>query len=125
MSARFVVVLEERDEARRERQLLRRQVHVVNRAGVTKSISPPPARTSTRAAVIVPSPSTRALGLGDDVVVLVVGGEIRRCRADAARSTLRYGVSMNPKRFTRPKLESEPMRPMFGPSGVAIGHMRP
>ena len=35
------------------------------------------------------------------------------------------GVSMNPNEFTRPKLDSDPIRPMFGPSGVSIGHMRP
>ena len=40
-------------------------------------------------------------------------------------STLRYGVSMNPNGLIRPYVESEPMSPMFGPSGVSIGHIRP
>ena len=39
--------------------------------------------------------------------------------------TTRYGVSMNPKSLTTPKVASEPIRPMFGPSGVSIGQMRP
>ena len=40
-------------------------------------------------------------------------------------STRRYGVSMNPKELIRANDASEPIRPMFGPSGVSIGHMRP
>ena len=39
--------------------------------------------------------------------------------------TCRYGVWMKPNSFTVAWLPSEPMRPMFGPSGVSIGHMRP
>ena len=40
-------------------------------------------------------------------------------------TTLRYGVVTKPCSETSAKLDSEPMRPMFGPSGVSIGHMRP
>jgi hypothetical protein len=32
---------------------------------------------------------------------------------------------MNPNEFTRPYEDSDPIRPMFGPSGVSIGHIRP
>jgi hypothetical protein len=39
--------------------------------------------------------------------------------------TLRYGVSMKPYLLTRAKVASELIRPMFGPSGVSIGQMRP
>ena len=39
--------------------------------------------------------------------------------------TTRYGVVTKPNSDTSAKLESEPIRPMFGPSGVSIGHMRP
>ena len=39
--------------------------------------------------------------------------------------TTRYGVSTNPRSFTRAKQASDVMRPMFGPSGVSIGHIRP
>ena len=39
--------------------------------------------------------------------------------------TTRYGVVTKPKSLTSAKLDSEPIRPMFGPSGVSIGHMRP
>jgi hypothetical protein len=38
---------------------------------------------------------------------------------------LRYGVSTKPYSFTRANVESDAMRPMFGPSGVSIGQMRP
>ena len=40
-------------------------------------------------------------------------------------TTLRYGVSMKPNGLTRAYTDSEPIRPMFGPSGVSIGHIRP
>ena len=39
--------------------------------------------------------------------------------------TLRYGDSMKPNSLTRANVARAPMRPMFGPSGVSIGHMRP
>ena len=39
--------------------------------------------------------------------------------------TTRYGVVTKPNSETSAKLDSEPIRPMFGPSGVSIGHMRP
>ena len=39
--------------------------------------------------------------------------------------TMRYGVWMKPNSDTVAIEASEPMRPMFGPSGVSIGHMRP
>ena len=41
------------------------------------------------------------------------------------RSTLRYGVSTKPYSLTRANVESDAMRPMFGPSGVSIGQIRP
>ena len=40
-------------------------------------------------------------------------------------STTRYGVVTKPCSDTSANEESEPIRPMFGPSGVSIGHMRP
>ena len=40
-------------------------------------------------------------------------------------TTLRYGVWMKPNSDTVAIDASEPIRPMFGPSGVSIGHMRP
>ena len=39
--------------------------------------------------------------------------------------TTRYGVWMKPNSETVAYEASAPMRPMFGPSGVSIGHMRP
>ena len=39
--------------------------------------------------------------------------------------TTRYGVWMKPNSETVANDASDPMRPMFGPSGVSIGHMRP
>ncbi len=40
-------------------------------------------------------------------------------------TTLRYGLSMNPNSFTFAYMLSDEIRPMFGPSGVSIGQMRP
>ncbi len=40
-------------------------------------------------------------------------------------TTLRYGLSMKPYSLMRAKQESDEIRPMFGPSGVSIGQMRP
>ena len=39
--------------------------------------------------------------------------------------TIRYGVWTKPNSDTVAIDASEPIRPMFGPSGVSIGHMRP
>ena len=39
--------------------------------------------------------------------------------------TFRYGVSMKPNSFVRAYVDSELIRPMFGPSGVSIGQIRP
>ena len=44
---------------------------------------------------------------------------------DAALADRRYGVSTKPYSLTRANVESDAMRPMFGPSGVSIGQMRP
>ena len=40
-------------------------------------------------------------------------------------TTRRYGVWMKPNWETVANDASEPIKPMFGPSGVSIGHMRP
>ena len=43
----------------------------------------------------------------------------------AESTTTRYGVSMNPNSLIRAKVDSEAISPIFGPSGVSIGQMRP
>ena len=40
-------------------------------------------------------------------------------------TTRRYGVSRKPYSLQRENTDSELIRPMFGPSGVSIGHRRP
>ena len=42
-----------------------------------------------------------------------------------AFSTFLYGVSIKPIEFTLAYTESEEIKPMFGPSGVSIGHNLP
>jgi hypothetical protein len=67
----------------------------------------------------------RRVRLRDDVVFFLVGGEVIDLVGDLAVSTLRYGVSMKPNSLMREKHDIELIRPMFGPSGVSIGQMRP
>ena len=40
-------------------------------------------------------------------------------------TTFRYGVSMKPNSFVLAYVDSEEIRPMFGPSGVSMGQIRP
>ena len=44
---------------------------------------------------------------------------------DTRLYTRRNGVSMNPNSFTLAYVARLPISPMFGPSGVSIGQMRP
>ena len=62
-----------------------------------------------------------------DVLALFLERAETRSTSSVTRplSTLRYGVSTKPYSFTRAKVDSDAMRPMFGPSGVSIGQMRP
>ena len=39
--------------------------------------------------------------------------------------TFRYGVSTKPRSLMREYVVSDVISPMFGPSGVSIGHIRP
>ena len=65
-------------------------------------------------------------GLRDRVLRLLGGVEVDDLVASPCRlTTLRYGVWMKPNSDTVAIDASEPIRPMFGPSGVSIGHMRP
>ena len=65
----------------------------------------------------------------DDLAELVAAvARLERPGSSRARGpffTLRYGLSMKPYSLMRAKVESDEMRPMFGPSGVSIGQMRP
>ena len=80
-----VVVLEERDQRGRDRhELLRRHVHVLDLAG-RHVVDLAPAGTNEHprleeVALLVDA----GVGLRDDVLVLVVGGEVRDLVADAA-----------------------------------------
>ena len=60
-----------------------------------------------------------------DLVIGVAGVEDFTSSTTTPLITLRYGLSMKPYSLMRAKQESEEIRPMFGPSGVSIGQMRP
>jgi hypothetical protein len=100
-----VVVLEERDERRGDRDdLLRRHVHVVDLVRVDVRDLAARARTSTFSSRNVPC-RRRGVRLRDDVAVLVVGREVLDLVGGARSSTLRYGVSMKPNRLMRAYVE--------------------
>jgi hypothetical protein len=82
-------------------------------------------RRQTTSSSVKPLVRQLGVGLGDVVLRLLHGGEVDHLVGDLAVATLRYGVSMKPYLFTRAKVASELIRPMFGPSGVSIGQMRP
>ena len=128
--------------------LLRRHVHVVDLGAAARSrcrwwrrrSSPPPASCAGRRGWRPAASGARArarslngavgvdrrVGLGDDVVLFLVGRHVDDLVGDlAVLTTLRYGLSMKPNSLTRAKVDRAPMRPMFGPSGVSIGHIRP
>ena len=67
----------------------------------------------------------RRIGLGDDVLAFLDGRQVVDLIGDLAVDHRRYGVSMKPYSFRRAYRASELIRPMFGPSGVSIGHTRP
>ena len=76
--------------------------------------------------VNLPFLSIERVRLGDVVPLLLE----RRVELDlvgdrAVRRRVRYGVSTKPYSLTRAYVDSDAMRPMFGPSGVSIGQMRP
>ena len=121
-----VVVLEERDERGGDRhELLRRHVDVVDLVGRHEQHVAVEAAGDEIAGQLALGIDL-GVGLGDVVAHLFHGREIRRPRRSPCRpSTLRYGLSMKPYLLTRANVASELMRPMFGPSGVSIGQMRP
>ncbi len=122
-------MLQERDQRGGDRHHLARggDVHVLHvlRGGDGVHITLPLADQHAvlgEGAVLV----QRGVRLRHHVAVLLVGGQVVDLIGDPAVETLRYGgVSMNPNAFTRAKDASDPIRPMFGPSGVSIGHIRP
>jgi hypothetical protein len=94
------------------------------RSGVVSGTSPC-ARASTRSSAKVPSSFSGAFACA------MIASSSRFASSQAISPvtlpflTTRYGVSMNPRSLTRAYVASDVMRPMFGPSGVSIGHMRP
>ena len=143
-----VVVLEERDQRRADRDDLLRadvhQLHLVRRhrgdvgggaeealrlqhlaqvleAGGLRAAAHEDALVLERAVGV-----DRGVGLGDDVVLFLVGGHVADLAGDLAvlddavrRLDEAVRVDAGEGRL------SAPMRPMFGPSGVSIGHIRP
>ena len=121
-----VVVLEEWNQRCRDgHELLGRDVHVVHTVARHERYV---ALLTAEHEVLGECPVLLELrvGLGDDRVFLAIGVEPHDLVANTLPFfTTRYGVSTNPRSFTRAKHASDVISPMFGPSGVSIGHMRP
>ena len=162
-----VVVLEERNQAGRNRdQLLRTDVDVLDliamlqhevaglagvgtvrgRCGPCRRSprwpgrwctcllpTPRDIRSGLRIRPVCFLPSRSRVGLLDigaahdvaDLVTGVAGIQDPDFVDHRALITLRYGLSMKPYSLMRAKQESDEIRPMFGPSGVSMGQMRP
>ena len=77
--------------------------------------------SSTKPALLV----ELGVGLRDVVLGLFHRRQIDHVVVTLPSTILRYGLSMKPYLLTRAKVASELIRPIFGPSGVSIGQMRP
>ena len=67
----------------------------------------------------------RRVGLGDDVFLFLVGGEIHDLVGDLAVLDDAVRRLDEAEAVDSTEAGEAPMRPMLGPSGVSIGHMRP
>ena len=121
-----VVVLEERDErGRRRDHLPRRDVHVVDvgardvldLAAALGADEDAPRRSGC--------PGERLVRLRDDVLVLLVGREVVDVVGDLALGDLAVRRLDEAERVDPPVDRERADEPMFGPSGVSIGHIRP
>ena len=82
-------------------------------------------RTSTRSSAKEPSGFTGVFAWATTYSSSSSAARYRISSVTLPSMTRRYGDSMKPNSLTRAKVARAPMRPMFGPSGVSIGHMRP
>ena len=121
-----VVVLEERNERGGDRHhLVRRDVHELDHLGRDHLEVAVEARRDEALAELALLVEV-GRGLGDVLALFLERRVPVHLVGDACRrSTRRYGVSTKPYSLTRANVESDAMRPMFGPSGVSIGQMRP
>ena len=121
-----VVVLEERDQAGRGADdLVRGDVHVLDLLRLHHREVALVACLDAVAFMKLPRSVERRVRLRDRVVSSC--SAVRNSISSVTRPffTLRYGVSMNPNSLTRAWMQSDEIRPMFGPSGVSIGQRRP
>ena len=122
-----VVVLEERNERGGDRHhLVRRDVHELDHVGRDHAGSRRCSERETRLSRNLPFSSMVGRGLGDVLALLFERRVPVHLVGDAGlRRRVRYGVSTKPYSLTRANVDSDAMRPMFGPSGVSIGQIRP
>ncbi len=122
-----VVVLEERDHGGRDgHHLPRGDVHVVDL--VRRDLVDLAALAADQHAVgrEVAVGLDRRVRLRDDVPVFLVGGQVVDVVGDHAVDDLAVRGLHEAERVDPARSSTgEPIRPMFGPSGVSIGHIRP
>ena len=89
------------------------------------SITSPAWRQVTRSLTNLPLASSGALAWAMVYFASSIADRYMTSSVTRLSLTRRYGLSMKPYLLTRAKVASELIRPMFGPSGVSIGQMRP
>jgi hypothetical protein len=94
------------------------------RSGVIMSTSPA-CRQVIRSSVNLPLASSNAFAWATVYFDSSIAERYMTSSVTRPSLTLRYGLSMKPYLLTRAKVASELMSPIFGPSGVSIGQMRP
>lgn len=121
-----VVVLQEQDQRGRDRHhLARRDVHVLDLAS----------RNLVGVAVLDAHQDVvldelalrieRGVRLRDDIAVLFVGRQVVDLIGDVAGLHLAVGGLDEAERVDAREGRQRAIEPMFGPSGVSMGHMRP
>jgi hypothetical protein len=87
--------------------------------------SSPAWRQGRRSALILPPFSTSTFAWAIVYFPSSIAERYTTSSVSLPSFTRRYGLSMKPYWLTRAKVARLLMRPMFGPSGVSIGQMRP
>ena len=120
-----VVVLEERNQRCGHRHdLRRRHVHVLDLVRRRQHELVAVAARHELVGQLALAVDLR-VRLRDHVLAFLDRRQVMDLVGDLAVDDLRYGVSRKPYSLVRAYSASELMRPMFGPSGVSIGHTRP
>ena len=126
-SAVSVVMLQERNQRSSDRnQLIRRHVHQFDFVRIERERNLPLRRAAIKLSRQLAS--SRASGATCAIILFSSSVAVKNLMSSVTSYRLipsRYGVSMKPNSLTRAYVDRDAIRPMFGPSGVSIGQIRP